>query len=180
MVNELKAYRIILAVTAFILISIAVHQCDRDNAPQPTKISESVILYEMAVSERKQAKLLLDSVSLLQRERDTLYITRTRTITKWDSLIRTFHSDQVVPVRLDSCLEVGGIVLAELASCDSIVEYQVQIISHLEAGFVKIDSSRTELAGYLDEVNREVARQRNQKRLAWIAAGAFALMGIIY
>jgi hypothetical protein len=180
MVNELKAYRIIFAVTAFILISIAVHQCDRDNAPQPTKISESVILYEMAVSERKQAKLLLDSVSLLQRERDTLYITRTRTITKWDSLIRTFPADQVLPVRLDSCLEVGGIVLAELTSCDSIVEYQVQIINHLEAGFLKIDSSRSELAGYLDEVNREIARQRNQKRLAWIAAGVIALMGIIY
>jgi hypothetical protein len=43
-----------------------------------------------------------------------------------------------------------------------------------------MDSSRTELAGYLDEVNREVARQRNQKRLAWIAAGVIALMGIIY
>jgi hypothetical protein len=180
MVNELKAYRIIFAVTAFILISIAVHQCDRDNAPQPTKISESAILYEMAVAERKQAKLLLDSVSLLQRERDTLYITRTRTITKWDSLIRTLPADQVLPVRLDSCLEVGGIVLAELTSCDSVVEYQVQIINHLEAGFLKMDSSRTELAGYLDEVNREVVRQRNQKRLAWIAAGAFALMGIIY
>jgi hypothetical protein len=180
MVNELKAYRVILAVTAFILISIAVHQCDRDNAPQPTKISESVILYEMAVSERKQAKLLLDSVSLLQRERDTLYITRTRTITKWDSLIRTLPADQVLPVRLDSCLEVGSIVLAELSACDSVVEFQAQIINHLEAGFLKIDSSRSELANYLDEVNREVARQRNQKRLAWIAAGAFALMGIIY
>jgi hypothetical protein len=180
MVIKLKTYRIILAVTAFILISIAVHQCNRDSAPQPTKISESAILYEMAVAERKQAKLLLDSVSLLQRERDTLYITRTRTITKWDSLIRTFPADQVLPVRLDSCLEVGGIVLTELTACDSVVEYQAQIINHLEAGFLKIDSSRTKLAGYLDEVNREVARQRNQKRLAWIAAGAFALMGIIY
>jgi hypothetical protein len=60
------------------------------------------------------------------------------------------------------------------------VEYQVQIISHLEAGFDKMDSSRSELADYLDEVNREVVKQRNQKRLAWIAAGAFALMGIIY
>jgi hypothetical protein len=180
MVNELKAYRIILAVTAFILISISVHQCDRDSAPQPTKISESVILYEMAVSERKKAKILLDSVSLLQRERDTLYITRTRTITKWDSLIRTLPTDQVLPVRLDSCLEVGGIVLAELTACDSVLEYQDKIINHLEAGFLKMDSSRSELAGYLDEVNREVARQRNQKRLAWIAAGAFALMGIIY
>ena len=180
MVNELKAYRIIFAVTAFILISIAVHQCDRDSAPQPTKISESVILYEMAVSERKQAKLLLDSVSLLEKKRDTLYITRTRTITKWDSLIRTFPADQVLPARLDSCLEVGGIVLSELASCDSVVEFQAKIINHLEAGFLKIDSSRTELAGYLDEVNREVVRQRNQKRLAWIAAGVFALMGIIY
>jgi len=180
MVNELKAYRIIFAVTAFILISIAVHQCNRDNAPQPTKISESVILYEMAVSERKQAKLLLDSVSLLEKKRDTLYIIRTRVITKWDSIIRTLPSDQSIPVRLDSCLEVGGIVLAELTACDSVVEYQVQIINHLEAGFLKIDSSRTELAGYLDEVNREVARQRNQKRLAWIAAVAFALMGIIY
>jgi hypothetical protein len=60
------------------------------------------------------------------------------------------------------------------------VEFQAKIINHLEAGFLKIDSSRTELAGYLDEVNREVVRQRNQKRLAWIAAGVFALMGIIY
>jgi hypothetical protein len=60
------------------------------------------------------------------------------------------------------------------------VEYQGKIINHLEDGFLKIDSSRTELAGYLDEVNREVARQRNQKRLAWIAAGVIALMGIIY
>jgi len=180
MVNELKAYRIIFAVTAFILISIAVHQCDRDSAPQPTKISESVILYEMAVSERKQAKLLLDSVSLLQRERDTLYITRTRTITKWDSLIRTLPADQAIPIRLDSCLEVGGIVLAELTACDSVVKFQGKIINHLEAGFLKIDSSRSELAGYLDEVNREVVNQRNQKRLAWIAAGVIALMGIIY
>jgi hypothetical protein len=180
MVIKSKTYQIIFALTALILISIAVHQCNRDSAPQPTKISESAILYEMAVAERKQAKLLMDSVSLLNEKRDTLYITRTRTITKWDSLIRTLPSDQVLPVRLDSCLEVGGIVLSELASCDSVVEYQVQIISHLEAGFDKMDSSRSELAGYLDEVNREVARQRNQKRLAWIAAGAFALMAIIY
>jgi hypothetical protein len=87
----------------------------------------------MAVSERKQAKLLLDSVSLLKKKRDTLYITRTRTITKWDSIIRTFPADQVLPVRLDSCLEVGGIVLTELASCDSVVEYQGKIINHLVA-----------------------------------------------
>jgi hypothetical protein len=180
MVIKLKTYQIIFSLTALILISIAVHQCDRDSAPQPTKISESAILYEMAVAERKQAKLLLDSVSLLQRERDTLYITRTRTITKWDSLIRTLPADEAIPIRLDSCLEVGEIVLAELTACDSVVEYQGKIISHLEAGFDKMDSSRTELAGYLDEVNREVARQRNQKRLAWIAAGAFALMAIIY
>jgi hypothetical protein len=180
MVTELKAYRIILAVTAFILISIAVHQCDRDSAPQGTKISESVILYEMAVSERKQAKLLLDSVSLLESKRDTLYITRTRTITKWDSIIRTLPADEAIPVRLDSCLEVGEIVLAELASCDSVVEYQGKIINHLEAGFVKMDSSRTELANHLDHVNREVVNQRNQKRLAWITAGAIALLSIIY
>jgi hypothetical protein len=70
--------------------------------------------------------------------------------------------------------------LAELTACDSVVEYQGKIINHLEAGFDKMDSSRTKLAGYLDEVNREVARQRNQKRLAWIAAGVIALMGIIY
>ena len=180
MVNELRAYRTILLLTAFILTSIAVHQCDRDSAPQPSKISESVILYEMAVTERKQAKLLLDSVSLLQRERDTLYITRTRTITKWDSLIRTLPADEALPVRLDSCLEVGGIVLTELAACDSIVEYQDKIINHLEAGFVKMDSSRTELGKHLDHVNREVVNQRNQKRLAWITAGAIALMAIIY
>jgi hypothetical protein len=178
--REIQAYRIIFAVTALILISIAAHQCNRDNAPQPTKISESAILYEMAVNERKQAKILLDSVSLLNEKRDTLYITRTRTITKWDSLIQTLPADQSLPVRLDSCLEVGEIVLAELSACDSVVEYQGKIINHLEAGFDKMDSSRTKLAGYLDEVNREVARQRNQKRLAWIAAGAFALMGIIY
>jgi len=180
MVNELKAYRIIFAVTAFILISIAVHQCDRDSAPQPTKISESVILYEMAVEERKQAKMLLDSVSLLNEKRDTLYITRTRTITKWDSLIRTLPEDQAIPVRLDSCLEVGGIVLTELAACDSVVEYQDKIINHLEAGFVKMDSSRTELGKHLDYVNREVVNQRNQKRLAWITAGVIALLSIIY
>jgi hypothetical protein len=180
MVIKLKTYQIILAVTALIFISIAVHQCNRDSAPQPTKISESAILYEMAVAERKQAKILLDSVSLLEKKRDTLYITRTRTITKWDSIIQTLPADQVLPVRLDSCLEVGGIVLAELTSCDSVLEFQAQIINHLEAGFLKIDSSRSELAGYLDEVNREVARQRNQKRLAWIAAGVIALMGIIY
>ena len=180
MVNELKTYRIILVLTAFILTSIAVHQCDRDSAPQPTRISESVILYEMAVSERKQAKLLLDSVSLLQSKRDTLYITRTRVITKWDSLIRTLPADQALPVRLDSCLEVGGIVLTELAACDSVVEYQYKIINHLEAGFVKMDSSRSELAKHLDHVNREVVNQRNQKRLAWITAGAIALMAIIY
>jgi hypothetical protein len=134
----------------------------------------------MAVAERKQAKLLLDSVSLLEKKRDTLYITRTRTITKWDSLIQTLPADEAIPIRLDSCLEVGEIVLNELTSCDSVVEYQVQIINHLEDGFDKMDSSRTKLTGYLDEVNREVARQRNQKRLAWIAAGAFALIGIIY
>lgn len=180
MVNELKAYRIILALTAFILISIAVHQCDRDSAPQPTRISESVILYEMAVSERKQAQLYLDSAATLQRKRDTLYITRTRVITKWDSVIRTLPPDEALPVRLDSCLEVGGVVLTELAACDSVVEYQVQIINHLEAGFVKMDSSRIELAKHLDHVNREVVNQRNQKRLAWIAAGVIALIGIIY
>lgn len=180
MVNEIQAYRIIFAVTALILFGIAVHQCSRDSALEPAKMSDSVILYEMAVSERKQAKLLLDSVSLLQRERDTLYITRTRTITKWDSLIRTLPADQALPVRLDSCLEVGEIVLTELAACDSVVEYQVQIINHLESAFVKIDSSRTELAGYLDQVNQEVVRQRNQKRLAWITAGAIALLSIIY
>jgi hypothetical protein len=134
----------------------------------------------MAVTERKQAKLLLDSVSLMQRERDTLYITRTRTITKWDSLIRTIPPDEVIPVRLDSCLEVGGIVLTELAACDSVMVFQDKIINHLEAGLVKMDSSRTELANHLDHVNREVVNQRNQKRLAWITAGAIALLSIIY
>ena len=169
-----------MLLTAFILTSIAVHQCDRDSAPQPSKISESVILYEMAVTERKQAKLLLDSVSVLQRERDTLYITRTRTITKWDSLIRTLPPDEAIPVKLDSCLEVGEIVLTELAACDSVVDYQYKIINHLEAGFVKMDSSRSELGRHLDHVNREVVNQRNQKILAWITAGAIALMAIIY
>ena len=178
--SELKTYRTIFVLTALILFGIAVHQCNRDSAVEPAKISDSVILYEMAVEERKQAKIFMDSVSLLQRERDTLYITRTRVITKWDSLIRTLPADEVLPVRLDSCLEVGAIVLTELATCDSVVEYQVQIINHLEAGFVKMDSRRTELAGYLDQVNKEVVRQRNGKRLAWLVAGVVAVAAIVF
>jgi hypothetical protein len=178
--REIQAYRIILVLTALILTSMAIHQCNRDDVPQPAGVSESVILYEMAVRERERAEMLLDSVSTLEVKRDTLYITRTKTITKWDSLIQTLPADEALPLRLDSCLEVGEIVLSELAACDSVVEYQVQVIDHLEAGFLQMDSSRTELAKHLDSVNREVVHQRNQKRLAWITAGVIALVAIVY
>jgi hypothetical protein len=178
--REIQAYRIILVLTALVLTSMAIHQCNRDDVPQPAGVSGSVILYEMAVRERERAEMLMDSVSTLEVRRDTLYVTRTKTITKWDSLIQTLPADEALPLRLDSCLEVGEFVLSELAACDSVVDYQVQVINHLEAGFLQMDSSRTELGRHLDSVNREVVHQRNQKRLAWIAAGVIALVAIVY
>lgn len=167
------------AFTCFTLCLIFT-QCDRDKPLQPAKISESVILYEMAVAERKQAEKYLDSAARLQAKRDTLYITRTRTITKWDSLIRTLPPNEILPARLDSCIEVGQIVLGELASCDSVVEYQATAIGHLSTANDRLDSSRTELAGYLDQVNREVVKQRNGKRLAWVVVGIVAVAAIVF
>jgi hypothetical protein len=171
---------IALALTALIAVGISVRHCNRDKPLQPTKISHSRILYEMAVTERKQAQRYLDSAAALQSKRDTLYITRTRVITKWDSIIRTLPPDEVLPSRLDSCLEVGEIVLSELASCDSVVEYQVAAISHLKTANERLDSSRSELAEHLDYVNREVVKQRNAKRLAWVVAGVVAVAAIVF
>jgi hypothetical protein len=170
----------ILGATAAFSICLAVTHCNRDKPVQPTKISESAIVYEMAVTERKQAQRYLDSAAALQSKRDTLYITRTRVITKWDSIIPTLPPDEVLPARLDSCLEVGEIVLSELASCDSVLEYQMAAIGHLKTANERLDSSRTELAEHLDYVNREVVKQRNSKRLAWVVAGVLAVMGMVF
>ena len=154
--------------------------CNRDKPAQPAKISESAILYEMAVTERKQAERYLDSAKQLQAKRDTLYITRTRTITKWDSIIRTLPPSEILPARLDSCLEVGEIVLGELAACDSTVYIQSLAIGHLTTANERLDSSRSELASHLDYVNREVVKQRNGKRFAWVVAGIVAVAAIIF
>jgi hypothetical protein len=169
-------------ICALIALSIclAVTHCNRDNPVQPTKISDSAILYEMAVNERKQAERYLDSAAALQRQRDTLYVTRTRYVTKWDSIIRQLPPDQIIPARLDSCLEVGEIVLGELKACDSTVYIQGIAITHLTTANERLDSSRSELAEHLDYVNREVVKQRNAKRLAWVVAAVVVVVGMVF
>jgi hypothetical protein len=170
----------ILGMAAALSISLAVTHCNRDKPVQPTKISESAILYEMAVTERKQAERYLDSARQIKAARDTLYITRTRYITKWDSIIRQLPPSEILPARLDSCLEVGEIVLGELKACDSTVYLQGIAITHLTTANERLDSSRTELAQHLDYVNREVVKQRNAKRLAWLVAAVAVVVGMAF
>jgi hypothetical protein len=171
-----------VVICALIALSIclAVTHCNRDKPAQPTKISDSAILYEMAVNERKQAERYLDSAAALQRQRDTLYVTRTRYVTKWDSIIRQLPPSEILPARLDSCLEVGEIVLGELKACDSTVYIQGIAITHLTTANEQLDSSRTELAEHLDSVNREVVKQRNAKRLAWVVAAVVVVVGMVF
>jgi hypothetical protein len=171
-----------VVICALIALSIclAVTHCNRDKPAQHTKISDSAILYEMAVNERKLAERYLDSAAALQRQRDTLYVTRTRYVTKWDSIIRQLPPDQIIPARLDSCLEVGEIVLGELKACDSTVYIQSLAITHLTTANEQLDSSRTELAEHLDSVNREAVKQRNAKRLAWVVAAVVVVVGMVF
>jgi hypothetical protein len=169
-----------LGATAALSICLAVTHCNRDKPVQPTKISDSAILHEMAVTERKQAERYLDSARQIKAVRDTLYITRTRTITKWDSIIRQLPPSEILPARLDSCLEVGEIVLGELKACDSAVYLQGIAIAHLTTANERLDSSRTELAEHLDYVNREVVKQRNAKRLAWVVVGVAVVVGMVF
>jgi hypothetical protein len=100
-------------------------------------------------------------------ERDTLYLTRIQTAEVFKERIEKAPVDSVLPLRLDSCIQVGAIVLKELESANLAAQ-------DFEMAYLKSDSLVTELAGHLDAVNREVVIQR---RLKWVGIGVGLVVG---
>ena len=85
-----------------------------DNFPRRDDTADIYTLHTELTRARIEADSLLSVTVDFKALRDTAYIERTRTITRWrDSAPRTDTQ------RLDSCIEVGAVVLKELAYCDT-------------------------------------------------------------
>ena len=108
--------------TAFLIIIAALFIGIYLASERIKTLERNVAAYEVitrAHNEAKRAEALSDASTRIDTIRDTIYRTRTRTEIVWRDRIVNTPPDSVVYVRLDSCLEIGGIVLHELALCDS-------------------------------------------------------------
>ena len=111
-----KTQTAFLIIIAALLIGIYLASERIKTLEAAVRTSEQV---QRAHNEAKRAEALSDASTRIDTIRDTIYRTRTRTEIVWRDHISITPPDSVVYVRLDSCLEVGGIVLQELALCDS-------------------------------------------------------------
>ena len=125
-----------------------------------------------AHSEANKAESAREQAARIDTIRDTLYLTRTRTQIEWRELISITPPDSVVFVRLDSCLEVGSIVLSELALCDSASTLKDSALASYEVAFASIDSARV-------QENKRADKMKRQRNWAIGAAVVALIVGAV-
>ena len=121
-------------------------------------LERNVAAYEVisrAHNEAKRAEALSDASTRIDTIRDTIYRTRTKTEIVWRDRISITPPDSVVYVRLDSCLEVGGIVLHELALCDSSNTLKDSAILAYSNAVAGMDSARVKAEARAGKMKRQ-------------------------
>lgn len=108
-----------------------------------------------AQSEANKAESAREQSARIDTIRDTLYLTRTRTQIEWRDRISIAPPDSVVYVRLDSCIQVGSIVLRELALCDSASTLKDSALASYSVAFAGIDSARVQADKRADKMKRQ-------------------------
>ena len=117
----------------------------------------SAIGDKRAHSEANKAETISTQAARIDTIRDTMYVTRVRTQIEWRDLISIAPPDSVVYVRLDSCIQVGAIVLEELALCDSASTLKDSALLAYSGAFASLDSALVREQGR----SKRLKRQRN-------------------
>ena len=171
-------YIIIALLIAFIYFLQS--QNNRNQMQQETAIS---ILRDSVQHARQSAQryralsdLQRDRMASFQAVRDTIYQERVRVVTRWRD--KPAQSDSE---RLDSCVEVGSIVLLELAACDSALTACKGALTLTDTAYIYIDSAVVTLQR-IDTIQAErlakVTKQRDRARWWALAGWGVALSAI--
>lgn len=101
--------------------------------------------------------------------RDTLYVNRIETAKAFKERIESAPKDSVMPLRLDSCIQVGMIVLKELESANLAAD-------EFKMAYVQMDSAYTQK---VEQLEKEVIVERRWKRIAWGVVVVVAVIGAV-
>jgi len=168
----MKQYLLYTALA--IIIAYLLFRLHADNSTKSNQIDSLTWIAEhhkQAADRHKQAaNKWFDEAMTAKARRDTIYGERVRVVTQWRE--RAPQSDSK---RLDSCIEVGAIVLRELEACDSAYSLLINSHSHQDSAIVRLDSVVIIQEVIIGDV-RQLTKQRDRARW-WAVAGWAVAVG---
>ena len=127
---------------------------------------------KLAQIERNEAERHTIEATRIDTLRSVVYRDRVRTQTEWRELIRQTPTDSVVYARLDSCIQVGSLVLTELALADS-------ARLHLDSALFQMRSVVHQVDSALVREQGRSARFKRQRNAAIGAALIALIVGVV-
>lgn len=160
--------RTYIAFTAFVLLAVVSVGIALD---KPARVVIDTSASELrAKTQLDEAKRTLRLAEAMESQRDTVYLERVEIQEKWR--IKVEQSGNAIPVRLDSCIQVGTIVLKELQLCNDESElYKVASIQ-AQSAFLSLDTALT-------QSKRAERKQRNRKALWRSVSAALAVVVVV-
>lgn len=127
---------------------------------------------KLAQIERNEAERHTIEVTRIDTLRSVVYRDRVRTQTEWREIIRQTPTDSLVYARLDSCTQVGSLVLTELALSDS-------ARLHLDSALFQMRSVVNQVDSALVREQGRSARFKRQRNAAIGAALIALIVGVV-
>ena len=158
-------YILFLAFALFALIRSQTH-IDRLEA----KLHETN--EKIAQNERNEAERHSIEVTRIDTIRSVVYHDRVRAEVVFRDLIQQTQPDSVVYARLDSCVQVGSLVLRELELSDSARVHQDSVVFAMREVVTQVDSA-------LVKERVKAARMKRQRNLAIGAAVVALIVGVL-
>lgn len=157
-----------IAFTAFVLLAVvSVHLALDKPAQVVIDTSASELRAKTQLAEAQRTLRLAEAI---QTERDTVYLERVEIQEKWR--IKVERSGNAIPVRLDSCIQVGTIVLKELQLCNDESELYKSAAIQAQSAFLSLDTALT-------QSKRAERKQRNRKALWRSVSAALAVVVVV-
>ena len=160
--------RTYIAFTAFIVFAtIFMGYLHNKPAQVIVDTSASELRAKTQVAEAQRTLRLAEAMT---SQRDTVYLERVEIQEKWR--IKVEQSGNAIPVRLDSCIQVGTIVLKELQLCNDESELYKSAAIQAQSAYYSLDTALT-------QSKRAERKQRNRKALWRSVAGALAVVVVV-
>lgn len=160
--------RTYIAFAAFVLLAVVSVFIALD---KPAQVVIDTSASELrAKTQLAEAQRTMRLAQAMESQRDTVYLKRLEIQEKWR--IKVEQSGNAIPVRLDSCIQVGTIVIKELQLCNNeSVLYKVAAIQ-IQSAYYSLDTALT-------QSKRAERKQRNRKLLWRSVAGALAVVVVV-